>query len=105
MTETESPPGDSDAVPSGSEPLDYILGGGYAASRIHLLEGAPGSGKTTLGLQFLIEGRRSGEGGLYITLSESRDELIQAARTHGWDLDGIDIFELVPAELSLDPER
>ncbi|HEX8573951.1 MAG TPA: ATPase domain-containing protein [Allosphingosinicella sp.] len=105
MAEADSPPSDSDAVPSGSEPLDYILGGGYASSHIHLLEGSPGSGKTTLGLQFLLEGRRSGEGCLYITLSESRDELIQAARTHGWDLSGIEIFELVPPELSLDPER
>ncbi len=105
MTETDSPGGESDAVPSGSEPLDYILGGGYASSHIHLLEGAPGSGKTTLGLQFLIEGRRAGEGCLYITLSESRDELVQAAATHGWDLAGIEIFELVPPELSLDPER
>ena len=105
MTETDSPPGESDAVPSGSEPLDYILGGGYASTHIHLLEGAPGSGKTTLGLQFLLEGKRSGEGCLYITLSESRDELLQVARTHGWDTSGIEIFELVPPELSLDPER
>lgn len=105
MAESDSPPSDSGAVPSGSEPLDYILAGGYAASHIHLLEGAPGSGKTTLGLQFLLEGRRRGEGCLYITLSESRDELVQAARTHGWDLSGIEIFELVPPELSLDPER
>lgn len=105
MTETDSPPGDSDAVPSGSEPLDYILGGGFAASHIHLLEGAPGSGKTTLGLQFLLDGRACGEGCLYITLSESRDELLQVAKSHGWDLSGIEIFELVPPELSLDPER
>jgi circadian clock protein KaiC len=105
MIEADSPPGGSDAVPSGSEPLDYILGGGYASSHIHLLEGAPGSGKTTLAMQFLLEGRNCGERGLYITLSESRDELLQVARTHGWNLDGIDIFELVPPELSLDPER
>lgn len=105
MTEADSPPGDSGAVPSGSEPLDYILGGGYAASHIHLLEGAPGSGKTTLGLQFLLEGRACGESCLYITLSESRLELLQVAKSHGWDLDGIEIFELVPPELSLDPER
>jgi circadian clock protein KaiC len=105
MTETDSPPGVSDAVPTGSEPLDYILGGGYAAGHIHLLEGAPGCGKTTLGLQFLMEGRERGETTLYITLSESRDELLAAAATHGWDLEGIEIFELVPPELSLDPER
>ena len=90
---------------TGSPALDYILGGGYAANRVHLLEGAPGSGKTTLGLQFLLDGRRHGERCLYITLSESRDELIHVAGTHGWDLDGIEIFELVPPELSLDTER
>jgi circadian clock protein KaiC len=105
MAEADSPPSVSGAVPSGSGPLDYILGGGYAANHIHLLEGAPGSGKTTLGLQFLLEGRAAGESCLYITLSESREELLQAARTHGWDLGGIEIFELVPPELSLDAER
>jgi circadian clock protein KaiC len=86
-------------------PLDYILGGGYASNRVHLLEGAPGSGKTTLGLQFLLEGQAKGEACLYITLSESRDELLHVAGTHGWNLGGIDIFELVPPELSLDTER
>jgi len=92
-------------VPSGSPALDRILGGGYASNRIHLLEGAPGAGKTTLGLQFLLEGARKRERCLYITLSESKDELLHVASTHGWSLDGIDIFELVPPELSLDPER
>jgi len=92
-------------VTSGSSALDYILGGGYAANRVHLLEGAPGSGKTTLGLQFLLEGRHKGERCLYITLSESKDELLHVAETHGWDLDGIEIFELVPPELSLDTDR
>ena len=92
-------------VSSGLPALDYILRGGYASNRIHLLEGEPGSGKTTLGLQFLIEGQSKGERCLYITLSEGRDELIQVAGTHGWDVDGIEIFELVPPELSLDPDR
>jgi circadian clock protein KaiC len=92
-------------VSTGLESLDRILGGGYAARHIHLIEGAPGAGKTTLGLQFLLEGLRKGERCLYITLSESRDELLDVAETHGWSLDGIDIFELVPPELSLDPER
>jgi circadian clock protein KaiC len=96
---------DAGPVPSGSPALDRILGGGYASNRIHLLEGAPGAGKTTLGLQFLLEGVRKSERCLYITLSESRDELLHVASTHGWDLAGIDIFELVPPELSLDPER
>lgn len=92
-------------VTSGLPSLDYILRGGFAANRIHLIEGEPGAGKTTLGLQFLLEGRNKGERCLYITLSEGRDELINVAQTHGWDMNGIDIFELVPPELSLDPER
>ena len=92
-------------VSSGLPALDYILRGGFAANRIHLIEGEPGAGKTTLGLQFLIEGRSKGERCLYITLSEGRDELINVAHTHGWDISDIDIFELVPPELSLDPER
>ena len=79
--------------------------GGFAANRIHLIEGEPGAGKTTLGIQFLLEGKGKGERCLYVTLSEGRDELINVADTHGWDMNGIDIFELVPPELSLDPER
>jgi len=98
--ETEAGP-----VSSGSPALDRILGGGYASNRIHLIEGAPGAGKTTLALQFLIEGVRKGERCLYITLSESRNELLHVSSTHGWALEGIEIFELVPPELSLDPER
>jgi circadian clock protein KaiC len=81
------------------------LCGGYAANRLHLVEGEPGSGKTTLGLQFLLEGKKKGETCLYITLSESKEELLHVADTHGWDLDDIEVFELVPPELSLDPER
>jgi circadian clock protein KaiC len=96
---------EAEPVPSGSTALDYILGGGYASNRVHLLEGAPGAGKTTLALQFLLEGAANGESCLYITLSESRDELLHVASTHGWSLDALDIFELVPPELSLDPER
>ena len=92
-------------VSSGSPALDYILAGGFAAQRIHLVEGTPGAGKTTLGLQFLMEGRDKGENCLYITLSESKEELMHVAETHGWDLDGLEIFELVPPELSLDQER
>jgi circadian clock protein KaiC len=93
------------AVSTGSKALDGILAGGFAANHIHLIEGAPGSGKTTLGLQFLMDGVQQGEKSLYITLSESKNELLQVARTHGWNLDGVEIFELVPPELSLDPER
>jgi circadian clock protein KaiC len=96
---------DAGPVTSGLPALDYILRGGYAANRVHLIEGEPGAGKTTLGLQFLLEGRTKNERCLYITLSEGRDELIQVAGTHGWSMDGIEIFELVPPELSLDPDR
>jgi circadian clock protein KaiC len=96
---------DGSPVSSGSDALDYILRGGYAANRVHLVEGEPGAGKTTLGLQFLLEGVRKGERCLYITLSESKSELLHVATTHQWDLGGIEIFELVPPELSLDTER
>lgn len=105
MNRQATAPQDGGAVPTGSSALDYILGGGYASNRVHLIEGEPGAGKTTLGLQFLLAGARQGERCLYITLSESRDELLHVAQTHGWNLDGIEIFELVPPELSLDPER
>ncbi len=93
-----------DAIPTGLAALDTILGGGYAANRAHLIEGRPGSGKTTLALQFLTAGGALGEAGLYITLSESREELLYVAQTHGMDLTGIVIHELVPPELSLNAE-
>ena len=93
------------SVPTGSKALDDILSGGYERARVHLIEGRPGSGKTTLALQFLMAARERGEKSLYVTLSEGRDELIAAAATHGWSLDGIELYELVPPELSLDPSR
>lgn len=93
------------SVATGSADLDDILAGGYARARVHLIEGRPGSGKTTLALQFLLAARERGERTLYITLSESREELLQAAETHGWSLDGIEIYELVPPELSFDLSR
>ena len=75
--------------------LDNILGGGLTAERCYLLEGTPGSGKTTIALQFLLEGARNGEAGLYITLSETANELHEVARSHRWSLDDIELFELV----------
>lgn len=96
---------DATPIASGVEGLDYVLRGGYAKYRSHLVEGRPGSGKTTLGLQFLIEGARNQERCLYITLSESKRELTSVASRHGWDLEGIEILELVPPELSLDPSQ
>jgi circadian clock protein KaiC len=83
--------------------LDDILLGGLRRDRLFLFEGSPGAGKTTLALQFLREGARDGEKGLYITLSETEAELREVALSHGWSLDGgIDIFELAPPENLLD---
>lgn len=79
---------------TGIEGLDDILRGGLPLNRLFLLLGEPGSGKTTLALQFLLAGRRAGERCLYITLSETNDELVEVATSHGWDLSGIDVFEL-----------
>jgi len=84
--------------------FDEVLAGGLTPNRVYLVEGDPGAGKTTLALQFLMEGRRNGEQGLYVTLSETRDELIGVAASHGWDLDGIKITELAIAEASLDAD-
>lgn len=80
---------DAAPVPTGVPGLDPILRGGYPANRIHLIEGRPGSGKTTLGLQFLLDGLKHGESGLYITLSETKRELHAVAATHGWSLGGL----------------
>lgn len=84
--------------------LDHLLRGGLPAHRIHLVEGYPGSGKTTLGLQFLLEGVKRGESCMYITLSETAEELRANAASHGWDLAGIHMQELQPAE-NLKPEE
>lgn len=92
-----------DTIPVGVPGLDEILAGGLTRGRLFLLEGTPGTGKTTLGLQFLLEGVARGEKGLYVTLSESADELRASAASHGWSLDGIELYELVN-ELGLDPD-
>jgi circadian clock protein KaiC len=89
---------------TGIEGLDNILEGGFPANRIYLVEGDPGTGKTTLALQFLREGVRLGEPGLYVTLSETKEELLAVADSHGWSLDGFSIYELIPSEDSLKPE-
>ena len=82
--------------------LDDILGGGLLARRLYLVEGDPGAGKTTLSLQYLREGVENGEKCLYITLSETKEELLAGAKSHGWSLDGIDILEMVADETDLD---
>jgi circadian clock protein KaiC len=84
--------------------LDEILGGGLAPNHLYLIEGDPGTGKTTIAMQFLMEGVRQGQKGLYVTLSESKAELLEIADSHGWMLDGIDLFELVVDEQQLKAE-
>lgn len=87
------------------EGLDDVLGGGLERGRAFLLEGAPGTGKTTVATQFLIAGAQAGEPCLYITLSETEDELRAGAQSHGWELSGIQLFELVPPENLLDENQ
>lgn len=82
--------------------LDDILGGGLLARHLYLVEGDPGAGKTTLSLQYLREGVENGEKCLYITLSESKEELLADAKSHDWSLDGIEILEMVADEADLD---
>jgi circadian clock protein KaiC len=86
--------------------LDDILSGGLSRGHVFLLEGAPGTGKTTIALQFLMQGARAGEKCLYITLSETERELRDGAASHGWTLgDEIEVFELLPPESLLDSEQ
>jgi len=91
-------------VKSGIEGLDDILSGGLPSNHLYLVEGDPGTGKTTLALQFLLEGLNAGDKGLYVTLSESKRELQAVARSHGWSLDKLPIFEMTPVEHELSPE-
>jgi circadian clock protein KaiC len=90
---------------TGIHGLDDVLSGGLERGRVFLLEGSPGTGKTTIAAQFLMEGAAAGERTLYITLSETEDELLSTAASHGWSLDGVEIFELVPPESLLDEEQ
>ena len=84
--------------------LDEILEGGFPRNRVLLIEGDPGSGKTTLALRFLLEGVAQGEPCLHVTLGESREELEEVAASHGWSLDGIEMLELGASERDLNPE-
>jgi circadian clock protein KaiC len=90
---------------SGIEGLDDVLSGGLERGRVFLLEGSPGTGKTTIALQFLRTGAANGERCLYITLSETEEELRTSAKSHNWDLEGLSVFELVPPESLLDEEQ
>ena len=91
---------------TGVEGLDDILAGGLQRGRVYLIEGSPGTGKTTIATQFLLSGAKAGERGLYITLSETEDELRESAASHGWSFDDpLAIYELVPPESLLDEEQ
>lgn len=92
-------------VPTGVSGLDDILSGGLPSGQMYLLEGTPGTGKTTIAMQFIMEGIRRGDDALYITLSESKLELEASARSHGWDVGQLRIAEFVPAEASLNPDQ
>ena len=90
---------------TGISGMDEILCGGLIAQRLYLIDGNPGAGKTTMALQFLLEGVRAGEKCLYVTLSETRQELEAGAQSHGWSLDGIEIFELIADEKELESDE
>src|SRR5262245_27129310 len=107
MTIDSQTPHSSQAIiaKSGIAGLDDILGGGFTPHRLYLVEGVPGSGKTTLAVQFLLEGIRQGEPVLYVTLSETAEELQAVAVSHGWSLEGITIRELVASEDSLSTDE
>jgi circadian clock protein KaiC len=99
-------PEPADIAKTGIWGLDDVLSGGFSRGHLFLIEGAPGTGKTTMALQFLMAGARAGEKCLYITLSETEAELRSGAASHGWSLDdGIEIFELLPPESLLDSDQ
>jgi circadian clock protein KaiC len=95
----------SDRSSTGVPGLDEVLHNGYIPERIYLVEGNPGAGKTTMALQYLLAGVQAGERCLYVTLSETREELTAGAASHGWSLDGIEIAELVSDEQQLGSEE
>ena len=107
MTTGSNGSADTEIASTGIEGLDDVLRGGLPRDRLYLIQGDPGSGKTTMGLQFLLEGRRRGEVGMYITLSETREEIEAVARSHGWSLEGLHLLEMTAAEqqLSLEEEN
>lgn len=97
--------GELGRIDAGISGLNDILGGGLPGGQMYLLEGDPGTGKTTLAMQFIMAGVKRGEKALYITLSESKAELEGSAISHGWDINQLPISEFIPAEASLSPEQ
>jgi circadian clock protein KaiC len=93
-----------DRASSGIAGLDGVLGGGFPRGRMYLVQGDPGAGKTTLGLQYLLQGAERGEPTVYVLLSETEEELRSVAGTHGWSLDKIAIVDLQASEESLQTE-
>ena len=102
---TGTAPGGEAQAAMGIAGLDDILMGGLERDRVYLLEGSPGTGKTTTAMSFLLNGAALGEKCLYITLSETEAELRSTAKSHGWDLDGVEIRELIPPESLLDEQQ
>ena len=94
-------------VQTGIAGLDHILCGGLPRRRLYLIEGSPGAGKTTLALQFLLNGAAVGEKSLYVSLSETREEIEEVARSHGWNLDDLDIveFSALDEKIALEAEN
>src|SRR5581483_7621114 len=104
MASQQPSPATSQRAGTGIEGLDDILDGGLPRNHLYLLEGDPGTGKTTMALQFLLAGIKAGEKALYVTLSESKRELEEVAASHGWDVTTVPIFEMTPSEEQLTPE-
>src|SRR5687768_14355976 len=95
MSQSEKASREIEKIRTGVVGFDDVLGGGLPTGRLYLLEGDPGTGRTTLALQFLREGQRAGERVVFLTLSESHLELTASAASHGWSLDGLDVREYV----------
>lgn len=102
---TESQEGQAEYISTGVVGLDEVLCGGFLKAGFYLLQGNPGSGKTTLALQFLFEQARRNEKGLYISLTESRSDLLRTCRSHGWNLDAIEILDLTRSDANLKSEN
>jgi len=101
MTSTKPTANNHERAGTGIDGLDDVLGGGLPVNRLYLVKGTPGVGKTTLAMQFLMEGARRNERVLYVTLSETEEEIRQVADSHGWSLDGVELFELSSADQTL----